>query len=154
MLYQFLIEVMIEHSDSLFIGVVLGLFGYIGWMLWKMNEKLKSFIDKWGKYEENLVSLEEKMDKIDDSLYKDLMEKLAMNMREMDKLKVIVNDNNKDLEKMRLQIIAEIKEGNSEVKDIIMFLVNNQTRSINLNPKEKKEINNRCGNEKNKDSLN
>ncbi|MEJ6951097.1 hypothetical protein [Natronospora cellulosivora (SeqCode)] len=144
MLYQYVIKALIDHSGTVFTGVVLGLFGYMGWLLWQINEKLKSFLDKWEKHEENLAVLKEKMDKIDEGLYKNLLKELEKNVQEMEKLQIVVNDNNSDLERIRSELMTEIKEGSSEVKDIIMFLVNNRSRSMDLSIEEEKRIKNFC----------
>lgn len=130
MLYQYIIKVLMSNSNTIFSALVMGVFGYMGWLLWNINEGLKEFKKEWNKYEGDLESLNSKMDRIDHGVYKEMVSKLDKSTTEMDKLLLIVNDNNDELEKTRSDIIAEVKESADEVKDIIMILMNNRARSI------------------------
>lgn len=119
-----------SNSNTIFSALVMGVFGYMGWLLWNINEGLKDFKKEWNKHEDDLKSVKSKMDRIDHGVYKDMISKLDKSTTEMDKLLLIVNDNNNELEKTRSDIIAEVKESANEVKDIIMILMNNRARSI------------------------
>ncbi len=130
MLYQFIIKVLMGNSGTIFSALVMGVFGYMGWLLWNINERLKDFKQGWNKHEDDLKSIKSKLDRIDYGVYKDMISKLDKSSREMDKLTLIVNDNSNELEKTRSNIIAEVKESADEVKDIIMILMNNRARSI------------------------
>ena len=137
MLYQFIIKALMGNSDTIFAGLIIAVFGYMGWMLWQINEKFKAFTQKWNSHEDNLLVLKNKMDKIDEGVYKELMNKLENNVQEIDKLLIVSKDNNSDLERMRNDLIAEIKDGTNEVKDIIMILMNNKARGISSGHEEK-----------------
>ena len=119
-----------SNSNTIFSALVMGVFGYMGWLLWNINETLKDFKKQGDKHEDDLESIKNKMDRIDQGVYKDLISKLDKSTTEMDKLLLIVNDNSDELEKTRSNIIAEVKESANEVKDIIMILINNRSRSI------------------------
>lgn len=129
-LFQYIIRILMGNSDTVFTALVMGVFGYIGWLLWKLNGRVNEFIKDWNKHQESLIYIKAKMDKIDEGVYKELMNKLDKNIEEIDKLLIVVNDNNDDIEKMGNNMISELKESTNEIKDIIMILMNNRARSI------------------------
>lgn len=130
MLYQFIIKVLMSNSDTVFTALVMGVFGYMGWLLWNINERLKDFETGLNKYDDNLSNIKNKMDKNDQGVYKNLLAKLDESVNEMDKLLLVVNDNSEEIEKLRSDILSEVKESTNEIKDIIMILLNNRARCI------------------------
>lgn len=58
------------------------------------------------------------------------MNQVDLNTKELDKLLLVLNDSNNEIERMRSEIIAELKESSTELKDIIMIILNNRARSI------------------------
>ncbi|NLM96641.1 MAG: hypothetical protein GX175_03330 [Halanaerobiaceae bacterium] len=135
-LFQYIIRILMGNSDTVFAALVMGVFGYIGWLLWKLNERFNRFLKEWYKHEEGLADLRGKLNRIDEGVYKELIKRLEDNLKEMDKLLLAVNDNNEEIERMHHNIITEMKESTNEIKDIIMILLNNRARSVR---KEKKE---------------
>ena len=83
-----------------------------------------------GKHQENLESIRTKMEKIDEEVHKKLINQVDSNTRELDKLLLVLNDSNNEIERMRSEIIAELKESSNELKDIIMIILNKRYRSI------------------------
>jgi len=136
-LFQYIIRILMGNSDTVFAALVMGVFGYMGWLLWKLNDRLNRFLKEWHKHEEDLENLNGKLNRIDEGVYKELINRLEDNVKEMDKLLLVVNDNNEEIERMHVSIITELKESTNEIKDIIMVLLNNRARSIGKNKKEK-----------------
>ena len=130
-LFQYIIRILMSNSDTVFAALVMSVFGYIGWLLWKLNTSFNEFLDIWAKHQENLDLIRSRMDKIDEDVYKKLMNQVDLNTKELDKLLLVLNDSNNEIERMRSEIIAELKESSTELKDIIMIILNNRARSIN-----------------------
>ncbi|MFW6022334.1 MAG: hypothetical protein ACOCQW_02315 [Halanaerobiaceae bacterium] len=148
MLYQYIVKVLMGNSDTVFSALVMGVFGYVCWLLWNINERSRSFINDWNKHEGKLDLLKDKMDKIDEGVYRELLTKLEKNLEEMDKLLLVVNDNNRELERMRSEILSEIKDSADELKDIIILVVNNKSRSVNHSKKGDEKNKNKSGNQR------
>ncbi|MGB4372302.1 MAG: hypothetical protein WBI93_01915 [Halanaerobiales bacterium] len=129
-LFQYIIRIFMSNSDTVFAALVMSVFGYIGWLLWKLNTSFNEFLDIWAKHQENLDLSRSRMDKIDEDVYKKLMNQVDLNTKELDKLLLVLNDSNNEIERMRSEIIAELKESSTELKDIIMIILNNRARSI------------------------
>ncbi|MFI5359282.1 MAG: hypothetical protein ACHQYO_04465 [Halanaerobiales bacterium] len=129
-LFQYIIRILMSNSDTVFAALVMSVFGYIGWLLWKLNNNFKDFLDIWEKHQENLESIRTKMEKIDEEVHKKLINQVDSNTRELDKLLLVLNDSNNEIERMRSEIIAELKESSNELKDIIMIILNKRDRSI------------------------
>ena len=129
--FQYIIRLLMGNSDTLFMGLIMVIFGYYGWLLWNINDRFKRFFSNWEKNEFTLKDLNYKIKSIDESLYKDLISKINQNMLEISKLYTTIEDCNAELERSRREIIAEIKESEEDIKDIMKILLNHRSRSIN-----------------------
>lgn len=129
-LFQYIIRILMSNSDTVFAALVMSVFGYIGWLLWRLNNNFKDFLDIWEKHQENLESIRTRMEKMDEEIHKNLINKVDLNSKELDKLLLVLNDSNNEIERMRSEVIAELKESTNELKDIIMIILNKRDRSI------------------------
>lgn len=129
--FEYIIKLLIGNSDSLFLGLIVVLIGYYGWLLWNINERFKNFLQSWEKHQKCLKELKIKMDELDESVYKELIKKLDENIINMQKVSYAIEENNNDMDRYRSDIIAEIKESAAEIKEIMKILMNNRSRSFN-----------------------
>lgn len=136
-LFQYIIRILMGNSDTVFAALVMGVFGYMGWLLWKLNDRFNGFLKVWHNHQEGLKNLNSKLNRIDEGVYKELINRLEENVKEMDKLLLVVNDNNEEIERLHVNIITELKESTNEIKDIIMILMNNRARKINKKKNDK-----------------
>ncbi|MFP4661812.1 MAG: hypothetical protein ACLFPF_06450 [Halanaerobiales bacterium] len=130
MLYQYVIKILMSNSDTVFTALVMGVLGYIGWLCWKINEREKEFMKKWKEEDMKLNLIKKKFDQFDQGIYKDILGHLNENIKDTDKLLLVSQDNNNEIERVRNDIITEVKDSAAELKDIIMILMNNRTRNI------------------------
>lgn len=138
-LYQWLIKLMVDNSDALYVSIMLVVFGYCGWLLWKINGKLEYFLGEWDKHEKTLNCLKQKIDELDQSVYKDLIHSIDTNSNEIEKMMIAVEKNREDIDRNRGAIIEEIKESAAETKEIIKILHGNQARSIECSSTDDKK---------------
>ena len=129
--FQYLIRLLVGNSDTLFMGLIMVIFGYYGWLLWNINDRFKRFFSNWERNEFTLKDLNCKIENLDESLYKDLISKINQNMLEINKLYNNIQGCTEELERNRREIIAEIKESEEDIKDIMKILLNHRSRSIN-----------------------
>ena len=129
--FQYLIRLLVGNSDTLFMGLIMVIFGYYGWLLWNINDRFKRFFSNWERNEFTLKDLNCKIENLDESLYKDLISKINQNMLEINKLYNNIQGCTEELERNRREIIAEIKESEDDIKDIMKILLNHRSRSIN-----------------------
>lgn len=130
-LFEFIIKILVGNSDTVFIALIMAVFGYYGWLLWNVNEHLNYFLEEWEKHGKNLEELKSKIDDLDESVYRELIIKIDENIKKYENLLQNVKNNSDELEKVKADIIGEIKESVDEMKGIIMILVNNRLRSFN-----------------------
>lgn len=129
--FQYLIRLLVGNSDTLFMGLIMVIFGYYGWLLWNINDRFKRFFSNWERNEFTLKDLNCKIENLDENLYKDLISKINQNMLEINKLYNNIQGCTEELERNRREIIAEIKESEDDIKDIMKILLNHRSRSIN-----------------------
>lgn len=129
--FQYLIRLLVGNSDTLFMGLIMVIFGYYGWLLWNINDRFKKFFSNWERNEFTLKDLNCKIENLDENLYKDLISKINQNMLEINKLYNNIQGCTEELERNRREIIAEIKESEDDIKDIMKILLNHRSRSIN-----------------------
>jgi len=90
-----------SNSGSLFIGLMIIIFGYYGWLLWNINERLKDFLQYREQHEYIIKKLDDKIEELEE-----------------------------DMEKGNYSIIDEVKESAAEIKEIMKILMNHRSRSI------------------------
>ncbi|MFW6035875.1 MAG: hypothetical protein ACOCRZ_06430 [Halothermotrichaceae bacterium] len=137
-LLEYVIKLLAGNSNTLFVGIIVLIFGYYGWLLWNINERLKNYFMNWDDHEQDLIELKSKLNELDESVYKNLINKLNQTVKDFESIKEFIRDNSSDLDRYRKDIIDEIKESTNELKDIIMILMNNKSRSLKF--ESKKEI--------------
>lgn len=142
-LFEFLIKILIGNSDTLFVALFMAIFGYYGWLLWHVNENLNDFLEEWAKHGKKLEDLKSQIEDLDESVYRELILKLDSNIKECESLLKNVESNSDNLDRVKRDIISEVKESVDEVKDIILLMMNNRLRSKNPN----KENQNKCNKE-------
>jgi F0F1-type ATP synthase membrane subunit b/b' len=99
--FNFIIKLLMSNSGSLFIGLMIIIFGYYGWLLWNINERLKDFLQYREQYEYCIKEFDNKIDELEENM-----------------------------EKGKSDIIDEIKESAAEIKEIMKILMNHRSRSI------------------------
>ncbi|MFW5787733.1 MAG: hypothetical protein ACOCZT_02045 [Halanaerobiales bacterium] len=109
--FEYMIELLIEKSDTFVVGFIVILFGSCGWLLWHIKNKIDMYYINW---EKRLEKSEEER-KI---LFE--MEKKLVSIK---KLEEKYNSLNKDLEECKKQIISGMKEETEEIKEIVKILL-------------------------------
>ncbi|MFP4015505.1 MAG: hypothetical protein ACLFUI_00605 [Halanaerobiales bacterium] len=142
MLYQYVIKILMSNSDTVFTALVMGVLGYIGWLCWKINERTKEYVEEMKKHDVKLNKIKVKMEQVDQGIYKDLLDRLNNNINEMGKVLLVSQDNNDELERLRSDIISEVKDSTDQVKDIVMILMNNKARSFKNTSKKDSQSSN------------
>ncbi|MFW6009355.1 MAG: hypothetical protein ACOCP8_08850 [archaeon] len=100
-LFEYLIKLLMGNSDAHFIGLLVVLFGYYGWLLWNQNNSYKNFYNKWEKHNENFVEVR----------------KIVYNLDS--KLDNISNN----LDKSRIDILKEMEKESEEIKEMVKILL-------------------------------
>ncbi len=129
-LLEYIIKLLMGNSDTMFMGFVVVVFGYYGWLLWHLRDDFEKFTVNWDKHEKYLEEIKEKINSIDDGVYKDLMKRMDDNKTILERLQLTLSYTNDDLGRYRQDVINAIKDSNEDIKEIMMILMNNRARSI------------------------
>jgi len=89
-----------SNSETLFMGLIIVLFGYYGWLLWQVYTKLKEL----GGYKSELA-------------------KLINNQEKLNNIKREVFAIKEELGEMKKDIIIEVKDESDEIKEIVKILM-------------------------------
>ncbi len=145
-LFEHLIKLLMGNSDTLFMGLAVVIFGYYGWLLYNINDNFKKLILGWDNYQDSLKEIKERMDELDESVYKELINKINGNINDIEELNKAIKNNTSDMDRYKDDIIDEIKESADEIKEIMKILMNNRSRSLAKLDASRKD------NQKNKES--
>ncbi len=135
--FEHLIKLLLSNSNTLFFGLIIVIFGYYGWLLFNINNQLRTSTFKWDKIYDRLKDILNKLEKIDELYYKELPDKLNENRNLIKELNTCMRSNNIDLEKLENKIIAEVKEESSEIKERMKILVGRTRGKINQDKEDK-----------------
>ncbi len=138
-LLEYVIKLLMGNSDTMFMGFVVVIFGYYGWLLWHLKDDFNKFIMNWDNHERHLEDMKQKMDSIDEGVYRELKNRVEENKSILERLQLNLKDNNNDLDHYRQDIINEIKESTEDIKEIMMILMNNRARSLGQKDEDDKE---------------
>lgn len=128
-LYEYLIKLLMGNSNSLFIGLIVVIFGYFGWLLKNIYEQINSIgditsiIEKENKNRESLEIIRKKVEELNDGNYKDILDRLDDNLSCLEKIYSKLENSNLDVDRLQNDIISEIKEESDEIKEIIKILM-------------------------------
>ncbi len=125
------------NSNALFVGLIIVLFGYLGWLLKNIYEQVKFLEKERDDNREILNIIREKIDKLDESIYRDILNKLNDNLTFLKKINSQLENSNQEQEDLQKNIVSEIKEESNEIKEIIKILL---SRSFIM--KEQRDKNN------------
>ncbi|ACL70093.1 hypothetical protein [Halothermothrix orenii] len=142
-LFEYIIKLLMGSSETLFMGLIIIIFGYYGWLLWNINNSFHSFEDRWNKHEENLNDIKNRMKDLDKSVYKELIQKLNTNLIDMKDIDENINKVNDDMKDYRNDIIDEIKESEEEIKEVMKLLITHRSRNYQSLLKGKDSKNNK-----------
>ncbi|AZO94785.1 hypothetical protein [Halocella sp. SP3-1] len=129
-LFEYMMKLLMGNSNTLFMGLIVVIFGYYGWLLWSINERLKNHLIDWDRQNDSLIDMKETVDKLDDSLYKELVNRLDEKKTEIEKIRLEIDKKSDDMDRYYNDIIGEIKESTDEIKEIMMILMNNRARVL------------------------
>ncbi|MTI58474.1 hypothetical protein GM661_06500 [Iocasia frigidifontis] len=129
-LFEYMMKLLMGNSNTLFMGLIVVIFGYYGWLLWSINERLKNHLIDWDRQNDSLIDMKETVDKLDDSLYKELVNRLDEKKTEIEKIRLEIDKKSDDMDRYYNDIIGEIKESTDEIKEIMMILMNNRARGL------------------------
>ncbi|MGM0410211.1 MAG: hypothetical protein ACQEQF_05545 [Bacillota bacterium] len=110
-LFEYLIKLLMGNSDALFIGLLVVLFGYYGWLLWNQNNSYKDFYNKWEKHNENFVEVRKIVYNLDSKITK------------LENLDSKLDNISNNLDKSRIDILKETEEESEEIKEIVKILL-------------------------------
>ncbi len=127
-LFEYIVKLLLGNTNTLFLGLVIVLFGYYGWLLYNINNRLHTFTYEWDKFNDKLKEILHKLEKFDELYYQELAERLNDNKNILKEINTCLNAKNLDLEKIEEKIIAEVKEESGEIKERMKILVG-RTRS-------------------------
>ena len=96
-LFEYMIKLLMGNSEALFMGLVVVIFGYYGWLLWNINSGYKDFFNRWSKHNQDYVETRQ--------IIFDLDKKITRLENIIPRLETI----NKDLDKSTVNIIKEIE---------------------------------------------
>ncbi|HLV09470.1 MAG TPA: hypothetical protein VKY40_04610 [Halanaerobiales bacterium] len=140
-LLEYMIRLLMGKSDTMFIGLMVVIFGYYGWLLWHLKDDFNKYIinfEERGKnLEKNVKCINEKIELIDSDCYKKMLKKIEKNKILLENLQKSEEDTAKELARSRQDIISAIKDSNEDIKEIMMILMNNRPRSINKKESKK-----------------
>lgn len=129
-LFEYIMKLLMGNSNTLFMGLIVVIFGYYGWLLWSINERLKNYLINWDKQNDSFIDMKETVDKLDESLYKELVNRLDEKKTEIEKIRLEMDKNSDDIDRYYNDIINEVKESTDEIKEIMMILMNNRARGL------------------------
>ncbi len=110
-LFEYIIKLLMGNSEALFMGLLVVLFGYYGWLLWNINDSYKSFYNKWDKHNENFKEVRQ------------IILELDRKITRLENIDVRLENINHELEKTEEEILQEIKEESDEIKEIVKILL-------------------------------
>lgn len=129
-LFEYIIKLLMGNSNTLFMGLIVVIFAYYGWLLWSINERLKNHLVDWDRQNDSIIDMKETVNKLDDSLYRELVNRLDEKKTEIEKIGSEIDKKSDDMDRYYNDIISEIKESTDEIKEIMMILMNNRARSL------------------------
>jgi len=140
--FEHLIKLLLGKSNTLFLGLIMVIFGYYGWLLFNINNKLQTTAYEWDKINDKLRDIMNKLEKIDELYYKELPDKLNENKNLIKELNTCMMSKNIDMEKLETKIISEVKEESSEIKERMKILVGRTRGNLNQNEEDANEAEN------------
>src|SRR5690554_8049753 len=82
-LLEYMIRLLMGKSDTMFIGLMVVIFGYYGWLLWHLKDDFNKYIINFearGKsLEKNINCINEKIELIDSDCYEKMLRKIENN---------------------------------------------------------------------------
>lgn len=122
-LLEYMIKLLMGNSDTIFLGLLIVLFGYYGWLLWNIYHTVNDL-------ETGEIKIRKRQREILESLveiYKSLSVDIPEKFRDQTTVLEQVNDNtetcNKNVIENREKIISDVKEESGEVKEIVKILL-------------------------------
>jgi len=122
-LFEYLIKLLMGNSNTLFLGLIMVIFGYYGWLLFNINNQLHTSTYEWDIINNKLRDIMNKLDKINELYSKELTDKLNDNKNLLKEMNSYIKNNNEKLEKLEGKIISEVKEESGEIKERMNILV-------------------------------
>ncbi len=110
-LFEYIIKLLMGNSDAIFIGLLVVLFGYYGWLLWNQNNSYNNFYNKWEKHNENFIEVRK------------IVFDLDKKMTKLENLDNKLDNISSNLDKSRIDILKETEEESEEIKEIVKILL-------------------------------
>ncbi|MFW6381560.1 MAG: hypothetical protein ACOCZ3_03355 [Bacillota bacterium] len=132
-LYDYIIKLLLGNTNTLFLGLIVVLFGYYGWMIYTLHKSFDAFLGEWKYYQQQIADIEDLLQKLDRTIYRDILEKIDGNATSLKQLTDKVEELGDMLEKSDVNTEAVIKEESEEIKEIIKILL---SRSLDINKKK------------------
>lgn len=110
-LFEYIIKLLMGNSDALFMGLLIVVFGYYGWLLWNINNSYKKFFNSWDRHNEDYVETRE------------IIFELERKLTRLENLTPRLETLNRDIDKSSKDILKEIDEESEEIKEIIKILL-------------------------------
>ena len=131
--FEYLIKLLMGNSNNIFMGLVVVIFGYYGWLLWTINSKFNSFYNKWERHEDYLDEARKGVMNVDKEITK--LEQMETRINEMNQsinefkedllkeLEEFKEDITKEAKFSRENILKEIEEESDDIKEVVKIVV-------------------------------
>lgn len=131
-LFEYIIKLLMGNTEALFMGLLVVIFGYYGWLLWNLSNNYNIFFNKWEKHNENYMETRK------------IIFELERKLTRLENLTPLMNSVKDDMSKSTKDILEEIDEETEEIKEIVKILLGQYRKA------EIKKINNKKSFDKDK----
>ena len=122
-LIEYIMKLLIGNSDNLFTALIAVLIGYLIWLLWNNRKTLNNNQTQSEQLLSEIAEVKELVEYFDRTIYKDFSEKINQSFAVKENIKNELENINKRLDKMDINLSTEIKEKNEEVKETLKLLL-------------------------------
>jgi hypothetical protein len=137
-LFEYIIKLLISNSDTVFMGLIIVVFGYYGWLIWNINDRIKKIKNKLEKNEEIIINIMDNSEFLKTKVDKDILNSFNENLHLLKIINTGMDDLNDYQDNIKRDIITEIKESSEETKEIIKLILSRyRFNNNNNNTKDK-----------------
>jgi type IV secretory pathway VirB4 component len=108
------------NSESVFMGLVVVIFGYYGWLLYNIHSDIRTFYNKWERHRDYLDETREKVMGIEKEV------------TELEHIEARMNELNHGITEFKKDMLKEIEEETDDIKEVVK-IVAGQFRYKNKN---------------------
>ena len=122
-LYEYIVKLLMGNSNNLFLGLIIVLIGYYGWLLWNINNKNESYLKKWERFSEKSDDMEDILKDIEKMIYRENTQKLNTIVAELDNLKEKSEDISEEIERTQDKMLDNLNQEIEELKQTMSILL-------------------------------